>query len=166
METTSKLSDSTKAYLTFSLGKENFALPVDTVIEILELTDITEVPQSPHFMKGIINLRGNVLPVIDTRTKFGLTQVEDTLKTRIIVLEVQGKHEKILLGTVVDRATQVMDVKQDEILPPPSLEDYERAEFIDGIIKDEKRFIMVLNAQKMFGTAEFEMLEETQSTIN
>ncbi|MBK6264553.1 chemotaxis protein CheW [Marivirga sp. S37H4] len=160
MEQTATMS--TKAYLTFSLGKESFALTVDSVIEILELSTITEVPQSPHFMRGIINLRGNVLPVVDTRIKFGLPTAEDTLKTRIIVLNVKGKNGSIQVGAVVDVASQVMDFKQEEILPAPSLEDYERAEFIDGIIKYKEQFIMILNAQKLFGSQDVEMLEETQ----
>lgn len=158
------VSSSTKSYLTFNLGKESFALVVDSVIEILELTTITEVPQSPHFMRGIINLRGNVLPVIDTRIKFGLPTVEDTLKTRVIVLEIKGKNGRLRVGAVVDVATEVIDINREDILPPPSMEDYERAEFIEGVIKKNESFIMILNAQKLFGTSEFEILEETQKS--
>lgn len=161
--TKTKTEIQTQPYLTFSLGKEMFALNVDSVKEILELSEITEVPQSPHFMRGILNLRGNVLPVIDTRIKFGMPPTEDTLKTRVIVIDIEGREGSLHVGAVVDVATEVMEIDHQEILPPPSIEDYERAEYIDGVIQHDKQFIMILNAQKLFGSSELSQLDNAQN---
>lgn len=90
------------SYLSFKLGHEEFALHVDKVLNILEMTRITKVPKAPDYMKGVINLRGTVLPVIDTRLKFGMTETIYTDKTCIIVLELMLNDQRVLLGTLVD----------------------------------------------------------------
>src|SRR5687768_11883119 len=97
-----------QSYLTFRLGGEIFAASVLHVIEILELSKITKVPRSPAFMRGVINLRGNVLPVIDTRSKFGLESAADTVDTCIMVLNIESGNEKIMVGALVDAVQEVL----------------------------------------------------------
>ena len=106
-------------YLTFKLGKELFALDVTQVQEVLDVTAITNVPRSADFMRGVINVRGNVVPVADLRVKFGLPPTETTLDTRIVVMEIMMDHETTVLGALADSVHNVMDIARDQIEPPP-----------------------------------------------
>jgi purine-binding chemotaxis protein CheW len=152
-----------KAYLTFSLGDETFVAPVVRVREILELSKITKVPNAPDYMRGIVNLRGSVLPVVDTRLKFGLPPVADTPKSRIIVLEIKTKEREksVFIGALVDAARDVIELSEEQILPPPSMDDYQKAEFIEGIVEDKGEFIMLIKVDKVFSKKEVaEMLQQ------
>lgn len=148
------------SYLTFNLDKEVFAANVAQVLNILELTKITAVPRAPEYMKGVINLRGSVLPVIDTRIKFGMPATEFTTNTVILVLNVELEGELINIGALVDSVQEVLDVKPHEILPPPSLGVRYRSEFIEGIIKNEDDFVMILNMNRIFSTNDIIDLQE------
>lgn len=151
-----------QSYLTFRLGDETFAASVNYVIEILELSKITKVPRSPHFMRGVINLRGNVLPVIDTRQKFGLTKIDDTVNTCIMVLQVQVEEQRILIGALVDAVQEVLEIDRTSIQQPPSIGSKYKTEFIDGMVKLNDHFIMLLNLDKVFNGEDISILEEVQ----
>lgn len=118
-------------YLTFALGHEEYGLGILDVREIIGLMDITSVPKVPDYVKGVINLRGKVIPVIDLRLKFLLPKVDYTNETCIIVLNVGST----LMGIVVDRVCEVLDIMQDNIEPPPSFEKNADAGFITGMGK-------------------------------
>ena len=152
----------TESYLTFKLGEEHFCISVSSVAKILEMTEITKVPESPDYMKGIINLRGNILPVIDTRLKFKLEPKEYDLRTRILVLDIESQNKVLTIGAVVDLAREVIAVNPDDILPPPSLEDYERADYIDGVINHNEAFIMIVNINKLFAKNELAIMESVE----
>ena len=154
---------STESHLTFVLDKETFCVSVNAVSKILEMTPITRVPESPTYMRGIINLRGNILPVVDTRLKLGLDRVDPTVKTRILVLEIETEDQTLSIGAIVDLAKEVIEIPTEEILPPPSLEDYERAPYIEGIISHEEKFIMMLNINKLFAKKEIEEMESVKN---
>lgn len=156
MESTPLVSQS---YLTFRLGDETFATSVAHVLEILELSKITKVPRSPHFMRGVINLRGTVLPVIDTRLKFGLEKTEDTVNTCIMVLNVEMEQEKIVIGALVDAVQEVLELDPSMIQQPPSIGSRYRTEFIDGMIKMNDDFIMLLNINRAFNAEEISLLQ-------
>lgn len=153
------------SYLSFKLGEETFAAHVGKVLNILEMTKITEVPKAPVYMKGVINLRGMVLPVVDTRLKFGLSATEYTTNTCILVLEVEVENESVYVGALVDSVQAVLEIEPEEILPPPSIGSKYRSEFISGMYRDEDRFLMLLNMDKVFSTDEIFDLKENAKKI-
>ncbi len=147
-------------YLTFQLGNEVFAAHVKSILKILEMQKITEVPRSPAYMKGLINLRGNVLPVIDARLKFGMAATGYTEKTCILVLNIAIDQETIEVGAIVDAVMDVMEFPDNAIKPSPSLGSKYKSDFIEGVMKVDERFIMVLNMDSVFSTEEIIDLKE------
>ena len=132
------------SFLSFKLGEEEFAAHVGKVLNILEMTKITEVPKAPEYMKGVINLRGTVLPVIDTRIKFGMPPTEYTANTCIIVLDIEVDGESIQIGALVDGVQAVLEIDKSKIMPPPSIGSKYRSEFIEGVANIDDKFIMIL----------------------
>ncbi|NDF61087.1 MAG: chemotaxis protein CheW, partial [Crocinitomicaceae bacterium] len=127
------LNAETKSFLSFKLGDENFTIPVMKIMEILEVPKITRVPQSPNFLVGVINLRGAVLPVIDTRIKFGMTPIEFTINTCILVVSIEVNDEIIEVGALVDSVSEVFELSTDEIKPAPTLATRYRADYVQGM---------------------------------
>jgi purine-binding chemotaxis protein CheW len=150
-----------QSYLTFKLGEEIFAAPVTQVSEILELSKITKVPRAPHYMRGVINLRGTVLPVIDARVKFGLDRTEDSIHTCIMVLNIAMENQNITLGALVDAVQEVLEIEPTRIQPAPSIGSKYKSEFIDGMVKLNDDFIMLLNLNMVFSSDEMFVLQET-----
>ncbi len=148
------------SYLSFTLEDELFAIPVEKVQEILSVTKITKVPKSPLYMKGVINLRGSVLPVIDTRIKFGMPQIEQTVNTSIIVLSIFLEGETILLGAQVDGVREVLEIKPDQIQPAPKIGSKYKSEFIEGMVKKEETFIILLHIDSVLSTDELLKVKE------
>lgn len=148
------------SFLTFRLGDELFAANVSKVLEILEIPKITKVPHSPPFMRGVINLRGNVLPIIDTRAKFGLSEMEDTVNTCIIVMSVSLEGQDITLGAICDAVQEVMEIEESQVHSAPSIGAKYKSEFIDGMVKRDEKFIMLLNLDKAFSSQEANLLQE------
>ena len=142
------------SYLTFKLGEEEFAAHVSKVLSIMEMVKITQVPKSPDYMQGVINLRGQVLPVVDTRIKFGMTPTEFTANTCIVVMEVEVNGEYLQVGTLVDSVQEVLEITQDQIQPPPSIGAKYKSEFISGMAKIDEKFIMMLDMDKVFSAEE------------
>jgi purine-binding chemotaxis protein CheW len=146
------------SFLTFNIGKELFAASVTKVLNILELTPITYVPMSPNYMKGVTNLRGIVLPVIDTRIKIGMPPIVYTENTCILVLNFLDYDERITVGALVDSVQEVIEVADNEILEPPTVGTKFRAEYITGIIKNNDTFIMVLDIERIFSPEDTSLL--------
>lgn len=150
---------SLSSYLSFKLGDEVFAANVSKVLNILEMTNITKVPKAPPYMKGVINLRGTVLPLIDTRIKFGLSPTEFTPNTCILVLDIKIENEGIQIGSLVDSVQEVMEIEPHQILPPPNIGSKFHSEFITGMYKvGEDQFIMILDVDKVFSSDELKEL--------
>ena len=158
------------SYLSFKLGDEEFAAHVGKVLNILEMTKITEVPKAPEYMKGVINLRGTVLPVIDTRIKFGMTATVYTTNTCIIVLDIEMDGETIQVGALVDAVQAVLEIDKNQIMPPPSIGSKYKSEFIEGVANVDEKFIMILNMDAVFSSDEITSLrnktEETENTVD
>jgi purine-binding chemotaxis protein CheW len=155
------------SYLSFKLGDETFAANVGKVLNILEMTKITQVPKAPPYMKGVINLRGTVLPVVDTRLKFGLSATEVTPNTCILVLEIEVDGEYLQVGGLVDSVQEVLDIEPHEILASPNIGSCYRSEFITGMFKrDEEHFIMLLDMDKVFSSDEALILRENASELS
>ncbi|RJX26230.1 MAG: chemotaxis protein CheW [Desulfurivibrio sp.] len=142
----------TVQYLSFKLAEEVFALDVAKVREILEFTSITKVPKTPEFMRGVINLRGGVVPVIDLRLNFGMTCTEQTVNTCIIVVEVILDGDVIVLGILADSVQEVVEMEPDYIEPAPHIGTRLNTEFIKGMGKVNNDFIMILDIDKVFST--------------
>lgn len=157
--TTETLND-VNSYLSFHLGEEEFAAHVGKVLNILEMTKITEVPKAPDYMKGVINLRGTVLPVIDTRIKFGMTPTEYTNNTCIVVMEVEMEGDLVQVGALVDSVQAVLEIDEAQIQPPPSIGSKYKSEFIYGMAKVDENFIMLLDMEKVFSSDEIISLKE------
>lgn len=153
----------TVQYLTFKLAEEIFAFDVAKVREILELTTITKVPQTPEFMRGVINLRGSVVPVIDLRLNFGMTRTEQTINTCIIVVEVNLEEETIVLGVLADSVQEVVEMEPESIEPPPQLGTKLNTKFIKGMGKVGNNFVMILDIDKIFSAKD---LSELQATLD
>ncbi len=149
-----------KSYLSFELGNEMFAADVSKVLEILEMRPITKVPRAPSYMRGVINLRGSVLPVLDTRIKFGMKPKEDTVDTCIVVLNVTMDDEPLTLGALVDSVEEVLELTDNDIEPPPTIGSKFNPEYLNGMVKMDDNFIMVLNVDKVFSTDELIMATE------
>jgi purine-binding chemotaxis protein CheW len=152
------------SYLTFKLGDELFAAHVSKVIEILEIPKITRVPRSPEFMRGVVNLRGNVLSVIDSRIKFALPPTDDTINTCIIVMNVQIDSQDITLGLIADAVKEVIEIDQQSIQSPPEMGSKYKSEFIDGMVKSGDQFIMLLNIDHLFSSQEASILQDAYAT--
>ncbi|MDA8180390.1 MAG: chemotaxis protein CheW [Deltaproteobacteria bacterium] len=152
--------DEVRQYLTFKLGEEVFGLDVGKVREILDFTTITKVPRTPEFMRGVINLRGSVVPVVDMRLKFGMSATEKTVNTCIIVTEVTLDGETTVLGALVDSVQEVFELEPDQIEPSPRIGTKLKTEFIKGMGKRDERFIMLLDVDKAFSVDELSLVQE------
>jgi len=155
----STLSETTQ-YLSFKLEAEEFALAIDKVREVLDYTAITKVPRTPDFMKGVINLRGSVVPVVDMRLKFGMSETKKTVNTCIIIVEVALDGETAILGALADSVQEVMELESGQIEPPPKIGARLRTEFIRGMGKRDNQFIIILDIDKAFSTDEIVLARE------
>jgi purine-binding chemotaxis protein CheW len=152
----------TTQYLTFKLEDEVFALDIGKVREVLDFTSITKVPRTPEFMRGVINLRGSVVPVVDLRLKFGMTRTEKTVNTCIIIVEVTVDEETTVLGALADSVQEVLDLEPGSIEPAPKIGTRLNTEFIKGMGKRDNRFIIILDIDKIFSTDELALVQATQ----
>ncbi|MGC3943157.1 MAG: chemotaxis protein CheW [Chryseolinea sp.] len=145
----------TNTYLTFSLGNEKFAIPVDHVQEVVEFGHVTKVPNSPEYMLGIINLRGKILPLLDTKLKLGLPATARSQKCRIMVLDLLLEDDKGLqIGAMVDHAREVIELHNTEIQDAPEFEDLKSTAPIKGIVNRQGDITMIMDIARVFSTAE------------
>ena len=150
-------------YLTFKLDDEVFAIDISTVREVLEYTTVTKVPRTPEFMKGVINLRGGVVPVVDLRLKFGMTEAEKTVNTCVIIVEVSVDGETAVLGALADSVQEVLDLDADQIEPAPKIGTRLKTDFIKGMGKRDDQFIMILDINKVFSSDELAIVQDSGS---
>ncbi|HEY5973410.1 MAG TPA: chemotaxis protein CheW [Geobacteraceae bacterium] len=141
-----------RQYLTFKLGEEVYALDVAKVREILEVTGITRVPQTPGYMRGVINLRGSVVPVMDLRLKFGMAETAQTVNTCIIVVEVELDGETLVVGALADSVQEVFDLEPEQIEPPPRIGTRLKTDFIKGVGCREGILLMILDIDRIFSS--------------
>jgi purine-binding chemotaxis protein CheW len=148
-------------YITFRLGDELFAIRVSQVREVLEIAKVTRVPTAPDYMRGVVNVRGKAIPVVDLRRRFGLPPAPDTLHTRIVVMELELDGETTILGGVADSVHEVIELEPGEIDPPPRIAMRWRTEFIRGMGRRGEDFIIVLDIDAVFSSEELAVAEET-----
>ena len=140
----------TRQYLTFKLDSEVFALDVATVREVLDFTTVTKIPRTPEFMRGVINLRGSVVPVVDLRLAFGMSATEKTVNTCIIVMEVRLEGDVTIVGALADSVEEVIDLEPEHIESAPKLGTSIRTDFIRGMGKRDTQFLMILDIDRVF----------------
>lgn len=148
----------TTQYLTFGLGEEEFALEIARVREVLDYTTITRVPRMPEFLRGVINLRGNVVPVIDMRLKLGMSAVQKTKDTCIVIVEIQMDGEQMQLGGLTDSVQEVIDLDPGQIEPAPRIGTKLNTEFIRGMGKRDDRFLIILDIDRVLSSDELAVM--------
>ncbi|MCB2182825.1 MAG: chemotaxis protein CheW [Desulfobulbaceae bacterium] len=148
-------------YLTFELGKEEYGIGILKVREIIGLMEITAVPHTPPYIKGVINLRGSVIPVLELRAKFNMEAQEYTDRTCIVVVEVQGESGTVMVGMIVDSVSEVLNIAENEIEPPPSFSgsDVENDNFL-GMAKIKGKLKILLDVDKVIGQSGLGKLHE------
>lgn len=141
-------------YLAFHVGPEQFAIPVLSVREIMGLQDITAVPQAPDYVKGVINLRGKVIPVVDLRLKLGIPATEYTSRTCIIVVGIRGERGEVLTGAVVDAVSEVANIPSDAIEDAPSFGEGVSIPYLIGIAKTKGAVKLLLDVERVLSASE------------
>ncbi len=149
-------------YLTYKLGDEVFAFDISKVREVLDFTTITRVPKMPEFLRGVINLRGSVVPVVDLRLKFGMPKTDKTVDTCVIITEVNVDGEQTTLGALADSVQEVMDLDPDGIEPAPRIGTGLNTEFIKGMGRHNDKFIIILDIDKVFSTDELALVQTAE----
>jgi len=147
-------------YLAFHLEKEVFAFDISRVREVLEFTAVTKVPQTPDMMKGVINLRGSVVPVVDLRIKFGMGETEKTVNTVIIIIEIELDKTSTMIGALVDSVKEVIDLDSEHIEQPPKIGTKLNTEFIKGMGKQDNQFLIILDIEKVFSSEELDFVQQ------
>lgn len=144
----------TTQFLTFVLADDIFAIDVTKAKEILDFSDITQVPQTPEYMLGVINLRGSVVPVIDMRRKFNLEVAEVTRNSCIVVVDVDVDGEMVTVGALADSVREVLDLDSAQIEPPPRIGTRLNTDFIKGMGNLDNKFVIILDIDKVFSSDE------------
>jgi purine-binding chemotaxis protein CheW len=147
-------------HLTFVLSDEEFAIPVMTIKEIIQYGHLTNVPMVPDFIQGVVNLRGNVVPVISLSSKFGLNVKDIDKRTCIIIMDANIDGEAIVMGIVVDKVLQVIEIPEGNIEPPPTLGATIRTDFIKGMGKLDDSFIIILDIVQVLSAEEIAIMQD------
>lgn len=141
-------------YLTFKLDHELYAVDIAKIREVLEFSSVNKVPGVPDFMLGVINLRGNVVPVIDMRLKLGFTPTEKTIDTCVVIAEVEVDGEKTVLGALTDSVQEVIDLDSSQIAPPPRMGSRIHTEVIRGMGRRDDQFVTILDIDRVFAATQ------------
>lgn len=154
------ISDKEGKYLTFTLAEEEYGIGILKIKEIIGMLPITSVPQTPEFVKGVINLRGKVIPVLDLRLRFGMPSIDYSDRTCIIVVEIGGQAETILVGIVVDAVSEVLNIKGDDIEKTPTFGTKLDTDYILGMAKMEGGVKILLDIDQVLSSDELSLLSE------
>lgn len=154
------MADKEGKYLTFTLAEEEYGIGILKIKEIIGMLPITSVPQTPDFVKGVINLRGKVIPVMDLRLRFGMMSMDYTERTCIIVVEISGQTGTILVGIVVDAVSEVLNIKGDDIEKTPTFGTKLNTDYILGMAKMEGGVKILLDIDQVLSSDELSMLSE------
>ncbi|MFY9142455.1 chemotaxis protein CheW [Sulfuricurvum sp.] len=147
-------------YLTFFLGAEQYGIAIDRIKEIIAIMKVTYVPKTPSYMKGVINLRGSIIPVVDTRLRFGMETREPDMHTAIIIVEV----DKVNIGFIVDRVEEVASIDSSNLGAAPKFGSNVDTDFICSMAQIEENVVMILDVLKLFEADELVSLEQLQQT--
>jgi purine-binding chemotaxis protein CheW len=157
-------SNQSNQYLTFKLGEEVFALEIVKVREVLDFSRVTKVPQTPPFMRGVINLRGSVVPVVDMNLKFGMPATEKTVNTCIVIAEIEVDGETTVVGALADSVQEVLDLEPGQIEPAPKIGTRLNTDFIKGMGRQDDEFLIILDIDKVFSAEEITMIDAASTS--
>jgi len=160
-----QIAEEQNQYLTFQLGGEMFAIGILNIKEIIEYGSLTEVPMMPGFIRGVINLRGAVVPVVDLSARFGRKRTEVTRRTCIVIIEVETDDEKHDVGLVVDSVSEVLEIAAGEIEAAPSFGTKIRADFIHGMGKVNGKFVIILSVNNVLSLDDLAILENAAADV-
>lgn len=149
-------------YLSIKLETELFAISVHKVLEVLQMQHVTKVPNVPEFIKGVINFRGEILPVVDARHKFNMVKRDDQEKYVIIVLDLNYNNKNMMLGVIVDGVKDVFELAASDIKEVPDLGYNFNVEFLNGMVKLENGFLMLLNVDRIFSATELNYIKNNE----
>ncbi len=155
------MSERLNKYLTFTLDHEFFALDITSVREVQDFTEITRIPEAQDYMRGVVNLRGSAVPVLDIKLKFGMQRTEQTINTRIIIMTMERSGNEQLVGVLADSVKEVLEIDSKDIAPPPRMGATVHVDYILGVARKDNRFILILDLVKVLGREEFGSLEES-----
>lgn len=147
-------------FLTFTLGHEEYGIPIHKVKEIIGMMEITHIPKTPEFIKGVINLRGKIIPIMDLRLKFEMEEKQYSERTCIIVVDIHFEGIKKQMGIAVDAVSEVVNIQSSEIEPPPEYGSQSNAEFLTGMGKVKGKVILLLEIEKILSGQELTLLKE------
>mgnify|MGYP005838757837 FL=1 len=159
---TGTAADRAGKYLTFRLAKEEYGIEILHVQEIIGMAPVTQVPKTPDFVRGVINLRGKVIPIVDLRLKFGMDSAEDTEKTCIVVVQVSGAAGRITMGFIVDEVCEVLDIPAQEIEDAPSFGASLDTAYILGMAKSKGSVKILVDIDKVLSAREVNQIGETE----
>ncbi|WP_208738277.1 chemotaxis protein CheW [Oceanidesulfovibrio marinus] len=149
-------ANESRKYLTFTLADEIFAFEISSVREIQDVADITRIPHSPAYMRGVVNLRGAAIPVMDLREKFGLGRTEHTINTRIVIVVIDNEDGESIIGALADSVREVLELENDQIDAPPKMGASIHTGFLKGVARQDNEFILVLDSARVFSSGEVE----------
>ena len=161
MNQNTKIDREEKQLVIFDLAQEAYGVDINTVREIIRMQEITNVPRTPEFVEGVINLRGNVIPVVDLRKRFGLPATETTKDSRVVVVDISGQD----IGMVVDAVTEVMRIPTDSVEPPSSVITTADSDYLEGIVKLDNRLIIMLSLSRVFSEEDRNLLAAAPSAV-
>jgi purine-binding chemotaxis protein CheW len=142
-------------YVTLTLDKEYYALNIASVREILELNEITHIPKSPKHVRGVVNVRGQAVPVMDLRVIFGLPEAQTNLYTRVVIMELEREGEHLAVGLIADTVKEVAEIEASLIEAPPKMAN---TDLVQGVARVEGRFVLILDVDKLFAEEDSEVL--------
>ncbi len=148
-------------YLTFNLMDEFYGVNVEHILQIIAIPDITKIPKTPNFVKGVINLRGKIIPVIDLRLKFKLPEQEYNDRTSIVIIKIKAEHSEIFIGIIIDKVLEVLDIHAEDIENTPAFGVKLDTEFILGMAKVKNKVVTLLNIDKILTETELTQIENT-----
>ena len=157
---TGEVQTKKERYLTFFLGEEQYGIAIDKIKEIIAMMDVTNVPNTPSYMRGVINLRGSIIPIVDTRLRFGMQHRDEDMHTAIIIVEV----DKVNIGFIVDRVEEVSSIDPSNLSEPPKFGSQVDTNFICNVAQINDDVAMILDVVKLFEADELVSLEQIQQT--
>lgn len=154
----------TTQYLTFKLDDELYALDISSVQSVLDFEKVTKVPRTPDFMKGVINLRGSVVPIVDVKLKFGMDKTVKTVDSCIVIVEMNLDGEIVVLGCLADSVEEVINIEPEDIEPTPKIGTRLNTDFIKGMGKRDEEFIIILDFDKIFSSDELSFVTDLDNS--
>ncbi len=162
MEPAKRTERANNRFLTFYLEDEVYGVNIGDVKEIIAMMKTTPVPKTPKFIKGVMNLRGNIIPVVDMRIKFDMPEVEPQMYTAIVIVTIEGKN----IGFIVDKVEEVVNVEDENISPPPEFGSQIDTRFIRNMARQKNKVVMILDLVALFGEEELNMVQNLSKTAS